>query len=168
MLRYNFDKIKNVVICGSFRKHWNQILEIIEKFEEKGLKVLSPKKSEIISDEDGFVRFKDDACDKPNELENLHLEEIEKADVLYICNIDGYIGASTMFEIGYALKCGHIIYFLEKPNEIIFDEISKNFNGRNMIKTPEELCVQIGIENKVWSDREYFDAYYKKSKMIKL
>lgn len=37
--------------------------------------------------------------------------------MVIVCNYDNYIGVSTAIEIGYAMKCGKKIVFLEN-NEI--------------------------------------------------
>ena len=65
-----------------------------------------------------------------------HLHKIQKADVIFVLNIDGYIGVNTTLEIGAAALAGKFIFALEHdPIEpcrgILFDRI---------VKTPDELA----------------------------
>lgn len=46
-------------------------------------------------------------------LDNLHLRKIDMSDEIYVINVGGYIGKSTGREIGYALKHGKIVRYLE-------------------------------------------------------
>lgn len=160
MLVYNSDKVKTITICGSFRKHYKEIIEVIEIFEERGFVVLSPKKSEILNPNEEFVIFKDDETTDPSELENIHLDAIKKADIIYVCDFDGYIGFSTAMELGYAINYGHLIYFYDKPNEIIFDKLC---NLDNRVVKPNELCLKLEITNSI-ADIEYFDSDHKRKK----
>ena len=43
-------------------------------------------------------------------------------------------------ELGYAINYGHLIYFYDKPNEIIFDKLC---NLDNRVVKPDELCLKI-------------------------
>lgn len=166
MLIYNADKVKTITICGSFRKHYKEILEVIEIFEENGFKVLSPKKSEIVNPNEEFVLFRDDETNEPSELENIHLESIKEADILYFCNFEGYMGFSTALELGYAISYGHVIYFYDKPQEIILHKmILDKFS--NVIVKPEELCIKLQAGNTI-ANIEYFDSYHKFKKTKKL
>ena len=46
-------------------------------------------------------------------LDELHLRKIDLADEILVLNVGGYIGESTNREIGYALKTGKLIRYLE-------------------------------------------------------
>jgi hypothetical protein len=46
-------------------------------------------------------------------LDELHLRKIDLADEVFILNIEGYIGQSTMRELAYAIANGKKIRFLE-------------------------------------------------------
>lgn len=46
-------------------------------------------------------------------LDELHLRKIDLADLVLVCNFDGYIGESTKNEIAYARKQGKAWRFLE-------------------------------------------------------
>jgi len=51
------------------------------------------------------------------QMDELHLRKIDLADMVYIININGYIGESTRNEINYAEKLGKPIEYLVKPTE---------------------------------------------------
>ena len=47
-------------------------------------------------------------------LDELHLRKIDLADMVYVLNVDGYVGRSTRNEIDYARKHGKQISFLQQ------------------------------------------------------
>lgn len=104
---------KNIVIIGSFRKCYREIIKIIDDFHSKGAHVLAPIKSKIVDENADFVLFKDDDPSKSEkELQQAVFDKMQKADMVYIFNaryckgIDfkgNYIGIGTASEIGYVL-----------------------------------------------------------------
>lgn len=118
----NIQEARSVVVCGSFNKHLDAISELIKILRECGIDVLSPKNTDVVGTEKGFVLFKDDNIVNHCtwSVEALHLKAIEACDVVIICNFDSYVGTKTALEIGYAYKCGKKIIFLEE-NKIVDD-----------------------------------------------
>lgn len=110
---------KTVTVCGSFNRHLEKIAVVIEQLKRSGFVVLSPQNTDVIGDENGFVVFKNDViknhCTWP--IESLHLQAIEKSDMVVICNFDNYVGFSTIVELGAAYICGKKIVFIE-DNEL--------------------------------------------------
>ncbi|MCR4864191.1 MAG: hypothetical protein K5850_03400 [Bacteroidales bacterium] len=51
-------------------------------------------------------------------LDDMHKRKIDMADAIYVINVDGYIGSSTLSEIEYARNNGKQVLFLE-PNKAI-------------------------------------------------
>jgi len=49
------------------------------------------------------------------------LKSIINSDALIVCDPDGYAGASTLIEIGFASMLGKRIIFLEKPEEFMLN-----------------------------------------------
>lgn len=47
-------------------------------------------------------------------LDNIHKAKINMADVVFVINVDGYIGESTRKEIEYALTIGKSVEYLEE------------------------------------------------------
>lgn len=116
----NIQEARTAVICGSFNKHLDKISELVSNLESRGIAVLSPKNTQVIGSEEGFVLFKNDVivnhCTYSVEIP--HLQAIEACDMVIICNYNGYIGPKTALEIGYALKCGKRIVFLENNHAV--------------------------------------------------
>ena len=46
-------------------------------------------------------------------LDDIHKRKIDMADAIYVINKDGYVGSSTRCEIGYAIKHGKQVIFME-------------------------------------------------------
>lgn len=107
-----------MVVCGSFRKFYGEIVEFINLLERLGFTVLSPAKSKIINPWDDYVILEADRhCESVFEIQNKHLEAIKEAD--FICIYDdpkGYLGETTAFEIGFALGLQKPVYALHPIN----------------------------------------------------
>lgn len=126
--------MKSIAIIGSFRKesHYSKIIELIKFLQENNIHVTSPVGSSVVMEEEGFVFFEtDDQSLSKERIEELTLEKILKADIVYNCNVDGYIGRTTAYELGVCQSVGKEIIFLEKPSDIEFNDlniITMNFN----------------------------------------
>ena len=96
---------QKVVICGNYNKNLKQKSNLIKKIKSQGIKVLSPKNN------DKFVNN----CKWS--IESQHLKAIDESDLVIICNYDNYIGTSTAIELGWALKEGKKVVFIE-DNEV--------------------------------------------------
>ena len=106
-------------ISGSFRKHLNEIIKVIETFDDHSCMVLSPSHVAPKNPGEEFVLFHGEKTTDPKELETLHLEAIRKSDFLYVVDPDGYVGNSAVMEIGFALAIGKPIYVPYEPQEFI-------------------------------------------------
>lgn len=129
----NSKKQPTIVVSGSFRKHFKAITEKIREMEKLGIKVLSPKVSKVVNPEDEFVVLETDNTTDPKILEQYHLNAIYKADALYIYNPNGYIGASTTMELGWAMALGKPIYVKEVVEDFTLKLFCEN------VVTPQEL-----------------------------
>jgi len=132
-------KLYKVVILGSFKKHYEQIKETIDCFIANGFEVLSPQKSNIINPNDEFVLFDTDISHDPKILEEIVLKKMREANIIYICNVNGYIGRSVGFELGNSINMRDKVYFLEKWNESFLDE----FFDESKVIDPLSLCNNI-------------------------
>lgn len=95
--------MKIVTLCGSMRFQ-NEMMELAEKLAREGECVLTPV----------YMVMKD--CEiSEEEVKRLKLEQfkrIELADEIFVVNVDGYVGESTMAEIGFAERSGkRVRYF---------------------------------------------------------
>ena len=101
-------KYKVVTLCGSTRFK-DQFLEIQEKFTLEGYVVISvglfghadKKYENVLTPEKKIL------------LDDIHKQQIDMADEVFIINVGGYIGSSTSSEIEYAKEKGKIIRYYE-------------------------------------------------------
>ena len=96
--------MKVVTLCGSMR-FLKQMQEIALELEMKqGYCVLTPigEKTVPISEEE------------IEKLAQAHFKKIDMSDVVYVVNIDGYIGEAVSREVCYAQKHHKEIIFHEK------------------------------------------------------
>lgn len=113
-------EFRTIVICGSFRRHIDDIGCLIEKFKNKQIKILSPFSIDITmkSKNAEFVLF--DGEEVKNErdtwrLKYEHMQKFKQADAIIVCNPKGYLGEGTLFEIGNISALGKRIIFMENP-----------------------------------------------------
>ena len=124
----NQETEKNTIsLLGSLRKQLISIKEKALQLEEKGYKVLSPKLSNIKTNENGFVIFEDDVSDNPIIIESDFIENCLKSENIIVCDKDGYVGNTVMFEIGYLLAKKKNIELIEEPNELWLREVVDYF-----------------------------------------
>lgn len=98
--------MKRVVIIGSFRKHLVEIGEIMTEFAKYGHEIFAPKSVEAVNSGAPFIVLKtDDATKTPLRLEQEYTAAMHGADLIYLANIDGYIGQSTAAELSLAFQC---------------------------------------------------------------
>ncbi|NLE07208.1 MAG: hypothetical protein GX627_01165, partial [Parcubacteria group bacterium] len=116
-------EFRYVTISGSFRKHLDYILKIKEQIGSKGVKILSPRFTEPKNPGEKFVVFVGKEGLTPLELERHHLNSISKSDALIVCDPGGYVGASSLIEIGFANALGKRVIFVEKPEEFMLNTL---------------------------------------------
>ena len=96
--------MKVVTLCGSMRLQ-NEMMEIAEKLAREGECVLTPV----------YMVMKD--CEiSEEEVKRLKLEQfkrIELANEVFVVNVDGYVGESTMAEIEFAKRNGKRVRWME-------------------------------------------------------
>ncbi len=128
---------KQVVISGSFRKAFREIMKVADEFEKVGFDILSPKKSKVVNPGEEFAILESDDTDDPKTLEERHLEAIVKADVLYIVAPNGYLGDLAKMELGFAYALRKHIYC----SEIVDDATLKLYCGEKA--APSEIAKQL-------------------------
>ena len=101
--------MKVVTLCGSMRFQ-NEMMEIAEKLAREGECVLTPV----------YMVMKD--CEiSEEEVKRLKLEQfkrIELADEIFVVDVDGYVGESTMAEIEFAERNGKRVRWMEERMHI--------------------------------------------------
>lgn len=98
-------------------------MNIKEKLEARGTKVLSPRFTEPKNPGEKFVVFAGEEGLSPLELERHHLDSISKSDALIVCDPEGYVGASELLEIGFANAISKRVVFVEKPEEFMLNTL---------------------------------------------
>ena len=141
----NQEKEKNTIsLLGSLRKQLISIKEKTLQLEENGYKVLAPKLSNVKTNENGFIIFEDDVSDNPIVIESDFIENCLKSENIIVCDKDGYVGNTVMFEIGYLLAKKKNIEFVEEPNELWLREVVDYFlKLNNKYKVKQKLNIKV-------------------------
>jgi len=123
------------LIIGSFRKHYDQMTEVIRLFHANGIEVLSPKEAQILNPHDEFVVFDYDAEDLDDKgLQDLVLQKMHNSHFVYLVNPGGYIGLSAAFEVGYCAAHGLDVYAMEPSNEVCIKYVKDIVGPEEMIR----------------------------------
>ena len=120
-----------IVLLGSLRKQLETIKVKALQFEKNGYKVLAPKISNIKNDKNGFIIFEDDVSDNPIVIESDFIENCLKSEGIIVCDKDGYVGNTVMFEIGYLLAKKKNIEFIQEPSDVWLEDVVNYFTELN-------------------------------------
>jgi hypothetical protein len=125
--------MKSVVICGS-SKFAEEARIFAKKLKDLGVLVFEPHFYRVSGgDWSRIHRF--DVKFVARGLTHDHFYKIRMADVVFVYNVDGYIGVSTNMEIGYAAALGKPIYALSGKDPEVCRQVL--FSG--IASTPAEL-----------------------------
>jgi nucleoside 2-deoxyribosyltransferase len=106
-----------VTISGSYRKHFDRLMEAKRAFEEMGVKVLRPHSEKIISDErEELVRLEGDPKEA-SAVQEAQLKAIHDSNFVYVVNPGGYVGNAATLEVGYAHRAQTPVVTSEIPFE---------------------------------------------------
>lgn len=106
-------------IIGSFRKHYREVVSLIEGLEACYVHVLSPKRSSIVNHQEWFVRLQtDNPRHEPAEIQLIALHRILRSSFVYVFCPAGYIGKTTCYEIGRIQERRVPLYFSEHPEDL--------------------------------------------------
>jgi predicted RNA-binding protein with PUA domain len=115
--------MKTIVICGSMKLR-ERMLEVEGDLKQRGFDVLMPNMGEF-NDYSTMTQEQQFKTKHPMIMD--HLEKIKKGDAILVLNerlkdIDGYIGANSFLEMGFALCLNKKIFLLNKipdqPNSV--------------------------------------------------
>lgn len=129
------DEKNTISLLGSLRKQLIVIKAKKLQLEENGYKVLAPKLSNVKTAENGFIVFEDDESDNPIAIESDFIEKCLKSENILICDKDGYIGNTVMFEIGFLLAKKKKIEFIQEPIENWLIDVVDHFSEFDDKKT---------------------------------
>ena len=102
-----------VCLCGSTR-FMDNFHEAGWMFTMLGYIVLRVGVSKHLPEHHGGESLGQDVVDM---LDKLHLRKIDISDMVYVLNVDGYIGESTRKEIEYAKSLNKTIIYLEDKEQ---------------------------------------------------
>ena len=159
MIAYNKQNYKKVALLVSFGKHYDLIVETANKFIENGFEVLVPKLDGIRNTEQNFIYLNGDEDKSPRELEKEYIYNCLDADLVYVCDKDGYIGTTVAFELGLLSAFSQTIFFMEKPQDrLILDMIDSPETSIHISK-PERLIPFLKDMNSFINAVDFFDDY---------
>ena len=110
--------MKTIALIGSFRKHYDTVLDVLDIFRKADFIITTPLGTPIIKPGMPFVRFISD----PSQLEDymvqtITMERIFRADLIYVVAPGGYVGRTTCYEIGRIIQAAHPLYFTDYPQD---------------------------------------------------
>lgn len=135
------------VISGSFTKAKLEIDRARECFEDYGIKVLSPDRGRLFYSEPGvhwsrgaYPLLTERSISEIAAKEN-HIKAITRANFLYVCAPEGYVGVHVGMEIGWTLGRRKPIYVDQVIERRFFDDTPWGPRILEMIevKSPEEV-----------------------------
>jgi len=135
----------SVAIIGSFKQHYELVLDGWRVFTDRGIKITSPKGTPIIEPGIPFVRFESDPPDADDPtVQSIALHRILRADAVYVIAPEGYVGKTTCYEIGRVIQAGRPIFFSESPEDLPIDVpddriVSPEQFARRIVESPEAL-----------------------------
>ena len=106
--------MKRVVICVSARFS-NEMASWVKRLAELGVQADAPEQQLSTAEFDGLTEA--DQRRVRLELAEAHHALIDRADLVFVYNPNGYIGNSVTLEIGYALGKSKPVYALEPDAE---------------------------------------------------
>lgn len=116
-----FRRVKDMTGCiiGSFRKYYDEVLDVIQVFQKSGHQILSPKTSNIIRNDDGFVILASDNSEFTHiDIQTMVFHRVFRSDFVYVWNPEGYVGKTTCYEIGRILERKIPLYYKEMPTDV--------------------------------------------------
>lgn len=110
---------RKIAIIGSFKQHYDQVLDAWRYLCDQGFVVTSPKGTPILEPGIEFVRFESDPenLDDPG-VQTVALHRILGADAVYVVAPNGYVGRTTCYEVGRIMQARRPLYFSEHPKDL--------------------------------------------------
>lgn len=109
----------SVAILGSFRRHYEQVLQAREIFQANGITVNTPLGNPVLDENALFVRFDEEfeGEDDPT-VQSYALHRIMRADAVYVVLPGRYIGRTSSYEVGRIIQAERYVYFSEEPHDL--------------------------------------------------
>jgi len=108
-----------VAIIGSFRQHFDDVLQARSCCAGAGLVVTTPAGSSVLDRTVEFVRLdNDDVALADPAVQSVATARILAADAVYVVAPGGYVGRTTCYELGRAIEARKPVYFSELPHDL--------------------------------------------------
>jgi len=101
------------VISGSYRKHLKELYNVKCFLQNCGINVLSPVGNRAINGEEEFVLLDADRITDHKTLQDSIFAKLRISTFQVVVNQDGYLGPTTILEMGYSISLGIQILTLE-------------------------------------------------------
>ena len=117
------EEVRRVRIGVGFQQNMKEISELIDKFNEHGIEVLSPWTKNVVPETLGTDFILLEGQELTNDRDAWrhkydHMNKFKKADAIIVCNPNGIVGKGTMFEFGFMIAHYKRIIFTEEPTNI--------------------------------------------------
>lgn len=109
----SFGKYKVITLCGSTRFK-DEFLRVERELAKQNYIVINLG---LFSKSD--PKNPNEKLPTKEEHIDVHYQKIDMCDGIFVVNVDGYIGNSTLREIEYATKSGKKIFYLSRYPDII-------------------------------------------------
>jgi NTP pyrophosphatase (non-canonical NTP hydrolase) len=104
----------SAVLCGSFRRSPERLRECFATLSAQ-FTILSPLSIDFVDPDAEFVRLPHELGQPENAIEELHLQALKSADLVWLHTPDGYVGTSAAMELGQAWALGVPVFAAERP-----------------------------------------------------
>ncbi|MBE7498988.1 MAG: hypothetical protein HS113_01495 [Verrucomicrobiales bacterium] len=101
---------RSVVLCGTYRKDPAGLRRTFDNLKDLGFSILSPSNTFVEAEENGFVYMRHESTQTPHQLENNHLDAIQRSDFVWFFAPGGYVGPTGALEVGFARANGIPVY----------------------------------------------------------
>jgi len=155
------DETLPVVLSGSFRRAPDLLAAEYTALQNADCTILSPRNVEIADEREGFVFMEGEENLSPQEIEQRHLEAIQRAAFVWFHAPDGYIGLSGAFEVGYALANGVPVYSDTTVNDETLQHFIHSVAGPDEARS-QVLSDPVQIPPALRSMQAYYDRVTKR------
>lgn len=105
------NKYKVITLCGS-TKFKKEFIEVQKQLTLKGYIVISVGLFGHSGDDEAF-NYKTKKM-----LDDMHKRKIDMADAIFVIDVDGYVGESTLSEIVYAENWNKPVFYYSKNSDL--------------------------------------------------
>lgn len=118
-----------IVICGTFRRAYEQLREDFNALRRAGAAILSPIDIAFVDAVDGFVFAAHEVGAEPAMVQARHLEALKAADAIWLHSPSGYVGPSAALELGVAHALGVPVFCREAPVDVTLRHFAEVVDG---------------------------------------